>query len=624
MIFVFCQIIFADECTEAEGQCWHMKHFACFECDALLGGQRYLMRDGRPYCCACFEGLYSEHCEACGDRIGVDEGQMTHLGRHWHATERCFACASCSRSLLGQPLVPHQSRLYCSTTCRANSPPATPRDAPQRSFDLLEKLDEEDLESVHSFSGQRDVTWGGTRHLVTGFGLGSSSALNPSSSSIYANIDEVHVHPPKPQAVYNLVEKRRCSRPSGDRKCKERLEATSILEKTSDKNLTSVSAVVSSEYNSQLRSSIHNAAKHTDSSPSKTSHGICATDYMLCPDNFHVKQSESQSHSEDNKSRLSFGTSNSRNAQKFPAQSPEICRTSSSGTRDFSPAYSYGHIVANGSIVGVAEIRNDPSGESLCQPSFEKLNQNSCEVEWQQENVYEEMLGSAYLYSDSSMQKSQSRTSSLPDLMGDGHLDPELDIEHLCLKMSEAVCLGRDLARIPSDTSSNRNESQDFSRHRMSGYHSDSALKLRAEGNEEPPEMGRDPFGRFVNSQNVHCPRLGFQAQKLSSPLMAHDGPPLPPNRHSGYQSLVAGKQLTAEQVMAQFSTVQSEWERCSTCSSSTDSEFDYYLERQPTGQQRNPPGDGFDMAVYPVQSPTPPRHHAKRRKHNNKHCIIS
>lgn len=582
------------------------------------------MRDGRPYCCACFEGLYSEHCEACGGRIGVDEGQMTHLGRHWHATERCFACANCNRSLLGQPLVPHQSRLYCSIACRANSPPATPKDGPQKNFDVLEKLDEEDLESVHSFSGQRDVTWGGTRHLVTGFGVGSSSAINPSSSSShYANIDEVL--PQKPPALYNPVEKQRCSKPSGDKTRQERLEATSILQKTSDKNLTTVSVLLSPECNSQLQQpSIHNAVKHTDSSPSKSSRGICATDYMLCPDSFRMKESENQSHSEDDKSRISFGTSScsSRNSQKFPVQPPEICRTSSAGIHDFSPAYSYGHIVANGSIVGVAEIRNDPSsGKGLCQPGFQKLNENSCEVEWQQENVYEEMLGSAYAYSDSSMKKSPSRTSSLPDLIGEGHLDPELDIEQLCLKVSESVCLGHDLARIQSETSSNRIESQDFSRHRMSGYHSDSALKLRAEGSEEPHP------GRFVNSQNIRCPRLGFQAQKVSSPMMSHDGPPPPPNRHSGYQSLVAGKQMTVEQVMAQFSTVQSEWERCSTCSSSTDSEFDYYLERQPSGgPHRNPPpgADGFDMAVYQVQSPTPVRHHAKRRKHNNKHCILS
>lgn len=64
------QIIFSDECTEAEGRHWHMKHFACFECETMLGGQRYIMKDGRPYCCGCFESLYAEYCEACGENIG--------------------------------------------------------------------------------------------------------------------------------------------------------------------------------------------------------------------------------------------------------------------------------------------------------------------------------------------------------------------------------------------------------------------------------------------------------------------------------------------------------------------------------------------------------------------------
>lgn len=28
------------------------------------------MKDGRPFCCGCFETLYAEYCEACGENIG--------------------------------------------------------------------------------------------------------------------------------------------------------------------------------------------------------------------------------------------------------------------------------------------------------------------------------------------------------------------------------------------------------------------------------------------------------------------------------------------------------------------------------------------------------------------------
>ncbi|XP_072242311.1 prickle-like protein 1a [Leuresthes tenuis] len=111
------EIIFADECTEAEGRHWHMKHFSCFECETILGGQRYIMKDGRPYCCGCFESLYAEYCEACGEHIGVDHAQMTYDGLHWHATESCFSCAQCKSSLLGCPFLPHHGHIYCSKAC---------------------------------------------------------------------------------------------------------------------------------------------------------------------------------------------------------------------------------------------------------------------------------------------------------------------------------------------------------------------------------------------------------------------------------------------------------------------------------------------------------------------------
>lgn len=52
-----------------------MKHFACFECDRQLGGQRYIMRDGRPFCLHCFDAMFAEYCDTCGEPIGVDQGK---------------------------------------------------------------------------------------------------------------------------------------------------------------------------------------------------------------------------------------------------------------------------------------------------------------------------------------------------------------------------------------------------------------------------------------------------------------------------------------------------------------------------------------------------------------------
>lgn len=117
------EIILADECTEAEGRYWHMKHFCCFECEAALGGQRYIMRESRPYCCSCYESLYAEYCDTCGEHIGIDQGQMTYEGQHWHAVEACFCCARCRLPLLGQPFLPRSGLIFCSRPCSLGEDP---------------------------------------------------------------------------------------------------------------------------------------------------------------------------------------------------------------------------------------------------------------------------------------------------------------------------------------------------------------------------------------------------------------------------------------------------------------------------------------------------------------------
>ncbi|CAB1336504.1 unnamed protein product, partial [Coregonus sp. 'balchen'] len=117
------EIILADECTEAEGRHWHMKHFCCFECEAALGGQRYIMRESRPYCCSCYESLYAEYCDTCGEHIGIDQGQMTYEGQHWHAAESCFCCARCRLPLLGRPFLPRGGLIFCSRPCSLGEDP---------------------------------------------------------------------------------------------------------------------------------------------------------------------------------------------------------------------------------------------------------------------------------------------------------------------------------------------------------------------------------------------------------------------------------------------------------------------------------------------------------------------
>lgn len=174
------EIIFADECTEAEGRHWHMKHFACFECETILGGQRYIMKDGRPYCCGCFESLYAEYCEACGENIGVDHAQMTYEGVHWHATDQCFCCAQCKTSLLGCPFLPKEGRIYCSKTCSQGE-------------DIASDSSDSAFQSARSRESRRSVRMGKSSRPGEQWrqsGLFNTKACAPTSDSKFGDCEE--------------------------------------------------------------------------------------------------------------------------------------------------------------------------------------------------------------------------------------------------------------------------------------------------------------------------------------------------------------------------------------------------------------------------------------------------
>ncbi|XP_072223560.1 uncharacterized protein prickle3 isoform X1 [Leuresthes tenuis] len=161
------EIILADECTEAEGRYWHMKHFCCFECEAALGGQRYIMRESRPYCCSCYESLYAEYCDTCGEHIGIDQGQMTYEGQHWHAVESCFCCARCQLPLLGRPFLPRGGLIFCSRSCSLGEDP-----------DNSDSCDS----ALQSRSPHRSSQWGtAEKHyqLQCGSPLQSLEGINP-------------------------------------------------------------------------------------------------------------------------------------------------------------------------------------------------------------------------------------------------------------------------------------------------------------------------------------------------------------------------------------------------------------------------------------------------------------
>jgi len=115
------QLIFADECTEAGGQCYHVNHYVCTECHCPLAGNQYVtLQDSRPYCTACFHSLHADYCSACGRIIAVEQRHVVHSNRKWH--DSCFRCDGCDRALVGRScLLIADGRVFCSgTSCIAN------------------------------------------------------------------------------------------------------------------------------------------------------------------------------------------------------------------------------------------------------------------------------------------------------------------------------------------------------------------------------------------------------------------------------------------------------------------------------------------------------------------------
>jgi hypothetical protein len=94
-----------------------MNHFCCSNCQKRLGGERYVMRQSQPFCLNCFETMYAEYCDTCGERIETDQAQMAHESQHWHATDACFYCYTCRIPLHNRGFFPRYGALFCSNEC---------------------------------------------------------------------------------------------------------------------------------------------------------------------------------------------------------------------------------------------------------------------------------------------------------------------------------------------------------------------------------------------------------------------------------------------------------------------------------------------------------------------------
>lgn len=106
------QLIFSDDYLKAMNDSFHIDHFMCRHCDVNLAGQRYVLRDRKPFCIDCYEQQYSHLCEKCHKSIGIDSSDLSYREKHWHDT--CFKCEKCHNSLLDRPFGSEAGKVYCA------------------------------------------------------------------------------------------------------------------------------------------------------------------------------------------------------------------------------------------------------------------------------------------------------------------------------------------------------------------------------------------------------------------------------------------------------------------------------------------------------------------------------
>lgn len=116
------QLIMSERCTIAEGLCWHVDHFCCWECEMVLGGSQYVMKGGRPFCSGCFQRHHAESCEACGEPIDPNGELVTLKGQYWHTLPSCFCCSCCRTPLHRSEFMNYEDHLYCSHHCLSSGP----------------------------------------------------------------------------------------------------------------------------------------------------------------------------------------------------------------------------------------------------------------------------------------------------------------------------------------------------------------------------------------------------------------------------------------------------------------------------------------------------------------------
>lgn len=557
-----------------------MRHFACFECNKLLAGQQYLMRDGRPYCCLCFELHYADCCETCGQVIGLEEGRMTHNGHQWHARDACFSCKNCQKSLLGRPFLPKKSELYCSADCLTgpmrnsgskvigNSTRKLSSDIEMAKVSMDYSLPEhctgwetvsnrDDHSSVSTYS-EVNFTWKNAS-------LQDSQNLTETDSGLNLTFTTLVGHIPEKEMSL------------GDNNKASGFETVERFDNSSHETTSPYK-----QNKSFVGKGGQNDSRVTKDPSKNCSPTICPADYMINPE------------------RNSLNSPTTKSPIDCPRSPQTVNRTPSTWNveLDFSEEsdvlYSMPFTImssakAAGKLSPVNELYD-------AKPSVDGNSSPVASNRWDYSPSHRNPESS--ITPQRQLAKFCTHCNSYPCICHYKTSLPDLSYTSVvCDRDWRKKPLRPSRSQISKTPNLEVHKTEATGRHRPSGYASDSALKRRRVKQHHQHEVPPNPRSHGL-------PKLGTCHLTKS----VHFPDELRSSRTLQHRPSLDATPSNCTRLTEQFSRLQLEWDACSSCSTSSgDSEFDYYLDRPSIPQSQ------------PVM-PSPRR--LKKRK--PKQCIIS
>ncbi|XP_067629372.1 uncharacterized protein Zasp52 isoform X6 [Eurosta solidaginis] len=104
------------DCLNAIGKQFHPECFTCGHCGKLFGNTPFFLEDGKAYCEADWNELFTTKCFACGFPVEAGDRWVEALSHNYHS--QCFNCTYCKQNLEGQSFYNKGGRPFCKNHAR--------------------------------------------------------------------------------------------------------------------------------------------------------------------------------------------------------------------------------------------------------------------------------------------------------------------------------------------------------------------------------------------------------------------------------------------------------------------------------------------------------------------------